>query len=607
MAEAKNRARTRADQAEHPHTDGKHVTVLVRGKRYKWLAMAEIEEHLESEEFWPALQENISHHLKIPIERQILSDNLGMVLGHADLIRFMKHPEPCLWVYDGKELKASEQAEVRKRLQELYSEIMRIFRLLGGPTLGTPPAEAPSMTGGTTKNLGQFGYLGFASLPPDQQWSAPIPTGSPSMGSPDATGILDSSAGAMSMRLPQSQMSPPEQMMQQQLSTQQRMQQLQGQPLIWQPPSQTQWQPPQEPFAQVQTMGQLNMQQALLQQQQLETQQRVFADMQQQEQLHELERRRQADEQQHFAHEAQLERTVHEMQRNQQLERQQIEQLQASRIASSPVGMACTPGGGFVGYGAGCGGGACGSTALPGGGCGASPTKSVHFYDGACGSMAMPNGAPATSFMSAPHDFDYANNSFAGFTGPAPWSSGSVPVQSAAWGPAAPLVSMPPARPWSPGAAPIHTMHPHQPTTDDPELWAVTLEKGPDAEFGFAGVPCTDNKEVLITWVDPQGCLARAWNSVYPNHALRPGDWIVAVNSHTENAELLLQQLKFAPVVQMLVRRNGTRPPPSQYLGAAASYTVQAPPTYTYSRSTYPLPGATYVQEPLAAQSQFHR
>ncbi|CAE7172986.1 E3 ubiquitin-protein ligase RNF38 [Symbiodinium microadriaticum] len=61
--------------------------------------------------------------------------------------------------------------------------------------------------------------------------------------------------------------------------------------------------------------------------------------------------------------------------------------------------------------------------------------------------------------------------------------------------------------------------------------------------FGFANVPGDDGRSLQITWIDPDGLLAK-WNAEHPDLQVNEGDQVVAVNSFTEDVEAMRTQLQ---------------------------------------------------------------
>lgn len=84
----------------------------------------------------------------------------------------------------------------------------------------------------------------------------------------------------------------------------------------------------------------------------------------------------------------------------------------------------------------------------------------------------------------------------------------------------------------------------------------VVLSKDPmdrdNSRFGFANVPATNGRALLITWVDPSGLLGK-WNREHPDRVVHEGDIILSVNSATEDVEAMRQQLH-GDVIRMRVQ-----------------------------------------------------
>lgn len=84
----------------------------------------------------------------------------------------------------------------------------------------------------------------------------------------------------------------------------------------------------------------------------------------------------------------------------------------------------------------------------------------------------------------------------------------------------------------------------------------VQLTKNPNdrinSRFGFANVPATNGRALLITWTDPSGLLA-AWNRDHPDKLIQEGDLIFAVNTATENVDDMRNELH-NDAIRMLIQ-----------------------------------------------------
>mmetsp|Transcript_103305 Transcript_103305/g.292680 ORF Transcript_103305/g.292680 Transcript_103305/m.292680 type:complete len:333 (+) Transcript_103305:299-1297(+) len=74
--------------------------------------------------------------------------------------------------------------------------------------------------------------------------------------------------------------------------------------------------------------------------------------------------------------------------------------------------------------------------------------------------------------------------------------------------------------------------------------------------FGFANVPTTDGRGLLVTWIDAQGLLG-TWNRAYPAKAVYRGDIVISANGVSGESEAVRAQLQH-DTVQMLVQRSGS-------------------------------------------------
>lgn len=96
----------------------------------------------------------------------------------------------------------------------------------------------------------------------------------------------------------------------------------------------------------------------------------------------------------------------------------------------------------------------------------------------------------------------------------------------------------------------------HNPPLDHPftQVTLVRDPNNPSSRLGFSGTPCPDQRDVLISHIAPTGLLAH-WNHLHPDRAVQIGDWIVAVNGVTENAQLMMEHFHHQNTVTMLIRK----------------------------------------------------
>lgn len=63
-----------------------------------------------------------------------------------------------------------------------------------------------------------------------------------------------------------------------------------------------------------------------------------------------------------------------------------------------------------------------------------------------------------------------------------------------------------------------------------------------DERFGFANVPSSDGRSLLVSWIDEGGLLGN-WNNYHSTCPVRDGDVIVSVNGVNNDSEAMRQQL----------------------------------------------------------------
>lgn len=124
----------------------------------------------------------------------------------------------------------------------------------------------------------------------------------------------------------------------------------------------------------------------------------------------------------------------------------------------------------------------------------------------------------------------------------------------------------------TPGGDPDQKVTYHSPTNADhtgsgwlsPQHWSaahgglprqisVVLQKlFASVSFGFAVVPDSSTRCLVISWIDPTGLLAQ-WNTCCPSTPVRAGDFIVAVNGARGSSEAMRWQLQNTLAVHMSI------------------------------------------------------
>jgi len=83
--------------------------------------------------------------------------------------------------------------------------------------------------------------------------------------------------------------------------------------------------------------------------------------------------------------------------------------------------------------------------------------------------------------------------------------------------------------------------------------------------FGFANVPGQDGRSLQVTWIDPEGLLAR-WNLQHADNQVHEGDYILSVNDFSEDVEAMRAQLQLKSIKMSLKAGDEPVQPEMEYL-----------------------------------------
>jgi len=77
-------------------------------------------------------------------------------------------------------------------------------------------------------------------------------------------------------------------------------------------------------------------------------------------------------------------------------------------------------------------------------------------------------------------------------------------------------------------------------------VFEVVVTKKPTERYGFANVPSSDSRGLIISWIDANGLLA-VWNARNPDKVVRQDDRILSVNG-ADNIDAMRAQLQFGTI-----------------------------------------------------------
>lgn len=124
-----------------PQTSGKMLRVEVNGLLHDWFDVSEMGDFIRSTAFADTLRENVARYFNVPLERQAIYDEDGLLTTCADLSRALQRGNPKLYVYDLDEMSDDLRRRAVEELKQLDSEFELSWRRF--EALGHLPSRRP--------------------------------------------------------------------------------------------------------------------------------------------------------------------------------------------------------------------------------------------------------------------------------------------------------------------------------------------------------------------------------------------------------------------------------------------------------------------------------
>lgn len=114
-----------------PPVSGKMLRVEVRGLLHDWFDVADMGDFIRSPQFAGTLRENVARYFGVPIERQAIYDEDGLLTSCADYSRALQRFYPKLFIYDLEEMGPDLRARAVEELRQLDADVEQSYRQFG--------------------------------------------------------------------------------------------------------------------------------------------------------------------------------------------------------------------------------------------------------------------------------------------------------------------------------------------------------------------------------------------------------------------------------------------------------------------------------------------
>ncbi|CAJ1340016.1 unnamed protein product [Effrenium voratum] len=114
-----------------PPASGRMLRVEVRGLLHDWFDVADMGDFIRSPHFAGTLRENVARYFGVPIERQAIYDEDGLLTSCADYSRALQRMYPKLFIYDLDEMGADLRARAVEELRQLDADVEQSWRQFG--------------------------------------------------------------------------------------------------------------------------------------------------------------------------------------------------------------------------------------------------------------------------------------------------------------------------------------------------------------------------------------------------------------------------------------------------------------------------------------------
>lgn len=114
-----------------PPSSGRMLRVEVRGLLHDWFDVADMGDFIRSPQFAGTLRENVARYFGVPIERQAIYDEDGLLTSCADYSRALQRFYPKLFIYDLEEMGPDLRARAVEELRQLDADVEQSWRQFG--------------------------------------------------------------------------------------------------------------------------------------------------------------------------------------------------------------------------------------------------------------------------------------------------------------------------------------------------------------------------------------------------------------------------------------------------------------------------------------------
>lgn len=194
-----------------PPASGRMLRVEVRGLLHDWFDVADMGDFIRSPQFAGTLRENVARYFGVPVERQAIYDEDGLLTNCADFSRALQRLYPKLFIYDLEEMGPELRARAVEELRQLDADVEQSWRQFGAGRdrgdRGISPARnqeetkrewppSGSQSGPIVVEAKEHGWSTWStsaarthgvhstvpsSVPSSVPWSTPVGTASPRM------------------------------------------------------------------------------------------------------------------------------------------------------------------------------------------------------------------------------------------------------------------------------------------------------------------------------------------------------------------------------------------------------------------------------------------
>lgn len=107
------------------------LRVEVAGMLHDWFCVEEMSDFLRTPAFAKVLRENIARYFHVPVQRQAVYDEDGLLTSNADFRRALQRVSPKIYVYDMQDMAQELRDRTVEELQSLEAEVQLSWDAFG--------------------------------------------------------------------------------------------------------------------------------------------------------------------------------------------------------------------------------------------------------------------------------------------------------------------------------------------------------------------------------------------------------------------------------------------------------------------------------------------